>query len=564
VKQLIPLLAFPILTSVGFATTRVSDGSMSNTQALVEESSPGDIVQIPAGTYTGWGAGWTALNLDKSGVTVTGTVSGGMNQTTIIADPSAPTGPNGFIQFTSGSGTVTGTVLANLKAVGASTNGVMFYADSTSQTWRMTNVSADQSDGGTLVDTNYLFNIPSGSSFGTIDHCTFTVTNSEPFFMRGDPNAWQEPDYAGSPFTAGIQNTLYVEDCTFSGSGSVCDMNANMRACFRFNTINVGKIDGHGLSTNTPAHSFREIEIYGNTNTVGGTFMDLRGGTGLIFGNKITSSGNTYLDLSDMSYDGGIYTAGQYAIPDQVGSGQDQSGTLTISVAVGNPATVTTSAPLNIPVGTEFHLAAYHNPGSGFVFTVGSTIAANSTPALSNSNVNDCVVTGTNTFRVYSVSSSNIASPLAVTVAGTGTLTLGDYSGVQSDPAYAWNNTQMGSPIAISPQYEDGHSMAGIINPNRDYFDGATSVNGIPGVLSGPLSSRPSSGVVVGQGYWATDQGGNWNTMNNTPGDPGYGFGQGALYVWNGSAWVLKYTPYTYPFYSSGPIAPSNLSISSP
>src|ERR1035438_7796386 len=97
VKQLIPLVAFSILTSVGFGTTRVSDGSRSNTQALVEASSPGDIVRIPAGTYTGWGAGWTALNLDKPGVTVTGTVSGGVNQTTIIADPGAPNGPNGLI-----------------------------------------------------------------------------------------------------------------------------------------------------------------------------------------------------------------------------------------------------------------------------------------------------------------------------------------------------------------------------------------------------------------------------------------------------------------------------------
>ena len=150
--------------------------------------------------------------------------------------------------------------------------------------------------------------------------------------------------------------------------------------------------------------------------------------------------------------------------------------------------------------------------------------------------------------------------------------------------------------------------MAGIINPNRDYFDGNTSVSGTAGVLSGPLSSRPGSGAIVGQGYWATDQGAwnhgfsgtqtgsailpmewvkisslgttNWATLGDVNGTAaagdcfltittGAGTGsvvpaQGQLSVWNGGAWVLRYTPYTYPFYSSGPIDPSNLSISSP
>jgi hypothetical protein len=48
----------------------------------------------------------------------------------------------------------------------------------------------------------------------------------------------------------------------------------------------------------------------------------------------------------------------------------------------------------------------------------------------------------------------------------------------------------------------------------------------------------------TGVGFWCTDQGA-WNQSGSG--------GQGEFYVWNGSAWVLKYTPYQYPFYGSGP-----------
>ena len=54
-------------------------------------------------------------------------------------------------------------------------------------------MSADQSDGGTIINTTYLFNVPNQTnvgSFGTIDHCTFTVTQPESLFMRGDVAAW--------------------------------------------------------------------------------------------------------------------------------------------------------------------------------------------------------------------------------------------------------------------------------------------------------------------------------------------------------------------------------------
>jgi len=56
-----------------------------------------------------------------------------------------------------------------------------------------------------------------------------------------------------------------------------------------------------------------------------------------------------------------------------------------------------------------------------------------------------------------------------------------------------------------------------------------------------------------GVGYWVTDEG-SWNITlpANT---------SGQLYTWNGSAWVLKYTPYTYPHPLRKPVGPSNLRL---
>ena len=58
----------------------------------------------------------------------------------------------------------------------------------------------------------------------------------------------------------------------------------------------------------------------------------------------------------------------------------------------------------------------------------------------------------------------------------------------------------------------------------------------------------------VGYGFWVTDQG-SWNSNlpNNT---------SGQLYSWNGTGWVLKYTPYLYPHPLRVPVAPANLRLS--
>jgi len=55
------------------------------------------------------------------------------------------------------------------------------------------------------------------------------------------------------------------------------------------------------------------------------------------------------------------------------------------------------------------------------------------------------------------------------------------------------------------------------------------------GTKSTMLASSP---LAHGQAWWVTDEG-SWRA--------GYSGTSGQLYIWDGSGWILAYTPYTYP-----------------
>jgi hypothetical protein len=155
-----------------------------------------------------------------------------------------------------------------------------------------------------------------------------------------------------------------------------------------------------------------------------------------------------------------------------------------------------------------------------------------------------------------------------------------------SAPVYSFNNSMYdtfnggttrwvpqtaGIPTGAINQYQNemGNSnatftMANVIAPDRDYFTQGSVQNGASYTLA---TFNGSSGVGVGTtaqmnaitptltgvGFWVTDQG-SWNARlaANT---------SGQLYTWNGSAWVLTYTPYTYPDPARRPPAPTGLRV---
>lgn len=134
-----------------------------------------------------------------------------------------------------------------------------------------------------------------------------------------------------------------------------------------------------------------------------------------------------------------------------------------------------------------------------------------------------------------------------------------------SDPLYLWHNIGTGNetqttlansgiPAGAIATYTNElrllnavFTMANIIAQDRDYFSDQSvsgSFNGTSGVGSGTYSQMLAIiPLKIGVGYWVTDRG-YWNTTTTNA--------SGQLYVWNGLAWTLKYTPLTYPYPNTG------------
>jgi hypothetical protein len=124
-----------------------------------------------------------------------------------------------------------------------------------------------------------------------------------------------------------------------------------------------------------------------------------------------------------------------------------------------------------------------------------------------------------------------------------------------SSPYYLWNNLQAGiSWQPIWPPIPEGaiaryraqtgnpsatFTMQNIVAADRDYFIQGAGFDGSSGMGRGTTAQMKAIiPTKAGVGFWVTDQG-SWKA--SAPGR------SGQLYVWRGSAWVLAYTPYTYP-----------------
>jgi len=116
-----------------------------------------------------------------------------------------------------------------------------------------------------------------------------------------------------------------------------------------------------------------------------------------------------------------------------------------------------------------------------------------------------------------------------------------DPKSAASAPYYVWGNRHGASLKWLVDRAPGGASMDGTIDLNRDYFEEPSGTfNGTAGVGIGTAAQMNAiTPTTTGVGYWVTDEG-EWNSTNGATAD-------GRLYRWSGSAWVLNYTPYTYP-----------------
>jgi hypothetical protein len=121
------------------------------------------------------------------------------------------------------------------------------------------------------------------------------------------------------------------------------------------------------------------------------------------------------------------------------------------------------------------------------------------------------------------------------------------------EPIYYWNNA--GSIVSGWGGSYMANLAGALLVTNRDYYETASAVqsnpttpfNGTTGCGWGTLANRPSSGLTVGVGYFATDVG-SWNSSVSNPYGVNMAGASGLLYVaTSATTWALAYTPYTYP-----------------
>lgn len=494
--------------------------------AYYNVSGPGDTVVIPTGFAT-----WGASNRSDQGKIYIGTGNaftfvGQGSGTVITLDDTGPEFAAGIINILG-----TGITFSGITIIGSNVNPVTaFYiapfSQYTANNFRLTNITYAGNNG-----TAYFAYISASS--GIIDNCILGSANgsTELIFTRGDGASWQ------SPPTLGSANAVYIEDCHFTGQGYVCDANSNARIVVRHNIIDgPQKVDGHGVASNTPARSYREMEVYNNTWTNTGnsfwTAIEPRGGSPIIFNNSTAAppASNVWMFLTDYSYlnpnpnfGNQFQTLANYPIQDQIGVGEDPQ------VAHSQPGYVFGNKQSSSPWARAFHTPEEITLGTttGVIASGATTIPC--TPSAVGLWVgNNISFAGDPNFYLSSSNTSNGAPNIFI------------FSGLKQAIA---------SGIAISygaqTQYQAQILTTGatftesdVIHNNRDFYADA-GFDQLTGVSIGTTAQMTAlTPTVTGYGFWVTDQG-SWNTT--VPSGTA-----GLLYTWSGG-WNLYYTPYTYP-----------------
>ncbi len=284
--------------SVHAAVINAASGTEAAVTAAIAQASPGDTVQIPAGTWT-----WTSGKIDFSGITLAGA---GTNATFIVDNlPNAWGNFGGFLSATPKTNVVTRLTGITFMDTGA---GIQSYKGKVLIDNRAYNAIAPwRIDHCLFLNLNGNNIFPYGNG-GLIDHCTFllraeavshyglSVNPANPW-NAGDPqnDSWGDLPYYNQP-KYGSTNALYIESCYFTnysglGAPAVFDGYAGSESVFRDNVLFNCAWYNHGNDTSGRYRSTRRYEIYDNTflnsqNWVAA--MDFRGGTGVVFSNSVS------------------------------------------------------------------------------------------------------------------------------------------------------------------------------------------------------------------------------------------------------------------------------------
>jgi hypothetical protein len=336
---------------------------------------------------------------------------------------------------------------------------------------------------------------------GVLDHSIFDASSlghiqvQHSFYGTAQENNGDESFAAPTGF--GTSDFVFMEDNQYSSNfygGIMTDCNGGGRMVVRYNsTSSAAPGQTHPTGGAVGGRGCRAHELYGNVAApaVGEqpafSFSWMSSGVSLVWGNTSVGASKQFIHLDSMRKNKDTYP--ETAAPNGWGyCGTEYNG-------VGSPWDGNTNAVTGYP--------CLDQPGQG---------------------QSDLLKGGMFPNRINTT---------------TGTIS---WPHQKLEPIYEWSNTF----VAVPGWGNDGSvpvigaAPGTRIVENRDVYVYTTSFTGATGTGSGTLAARPAT-CTAGVAYWATDSGGNWNTVNGTPND-------GALYKCTATnTWALYYTPYTYP-----------------
>ncbi|MFH1787570.1 MAG: hypothetical protein ABH811_02160 [archaeon] len=264
--------------------------SQVDVQAAIDAASAGDTVKVPAGSCV-WD---TKIDIIK-GITLQGS---GMDKTIITSDIPTAEGQSGKEAISvnvlgSTPWRITGFTFTDM---GDYFNyaGFMLIKGSVNN-WRL--------DHCKFLDTNYRgLSIQSGV-YGLIDHCEFKDLLNQAIYIR--PQSSEADEIWATETNLGGYDAVYIEDCVFNNTvhtKGALDGEYGAKSVFRHNSLTNMGLVAHGYEGD---RSTLRLEIYDNILTAKDSEMlntyvvALRGGTGIIYNNKITGKWLNVIMMKD-------------------------------------------------------------------------------------------------------------------------------------------------------------------------------------------------------------------------------------------------------------------------